>query len=204
MLDFLRFWRYYRYPAHHWAADISQILTQTSMGDAAIIDAPCGDGIISYWLIKRGIRHRYELYDISERTIGVARRMADWKKTRQLELHIEPLDIHQVPLGHGTEDIWLLINSLYLLPEIDQLLSRMRSRADDHRRVPLRHQCQLPTIRGGDSRYEYQRNGAGRDNPVLRQASIPAAAETRVLLRAHLLFQVKVPAFGDGLSGEPH
>ncbi len=129
MPDFLRFWRYYRYPAQHWASDIRSILTQLSLDQASIIDAPCGDGVVSYWLMKKRIGKCFELYDLSERAISAASKMLRWTKTRDVELRIEHANIHDIPVDTGTEDIWLLINSLFLLPDIDELLRRMRRRA---------------------------------------------------------------------------
>lgn len=129
MLDSLRFWRYYRYPARRWTVDIRKFLKQESLEGKTIIDAPCGDGIIAYWLMKAGIGNRYELYDISQRAVSVATRMLDWQGAKEFELHIEQQDIFHVPLDRGTDDIWLFINSLYLLPNVDELLARMRVRA---------------------------------------------------------------------------
>lgn len=129
MLDFLRFWRYYRYPAQHWAADIRNILAESSDNQVTIIDAPCGDGVITYWLIKGRVGQRFELYDLSERAVTAAQKITDWKKASQFELRVEQRNIHDLPVDQGKNDVWLLINSLFLLPDIDQLLGRMRRRA---------------------------------------------------------------------------
>ena len=129
MLDFLRFWRFYRYPAQRWSVDIREILKQKSLDGKTIIDAPCGDGVIAYWTIKAGLGRRYELYDLSERSAAVAKRLLSWKKTQPIDLKVDCADIFDVPVDQGTEDVWLFINSLYLLPNVDNLLSRMRPRA---------------------------------------------------------------------------
>ena len=129
MLDFLRFWRFYRYPAQRWTVDIREILSQRSLENKTIIDAPCGDGVITYWLMKAGLGKRYELYDLSERAIAVAGRIGDWSKAKPFEMHVECQDIFKIPVDRGTDDVWLFINSLFLLPNIDELMSRMRPRA---------------------------------------------------------------------------
>jgi hypothetical protein len=129
MLDALRFWRYYRYPSYQWAVCIRQILDRMPLDAATLIDAPCGDGVISYWLIQYALGQRYELYDLSARAVEVSRRMLTWRAARRMELVIERRDIHQLPVEGPADDVWLLINSLYLLPDIDRLLDRMRPRA---------------------------------------------------------------------------
>jgi SAM-dependent methyltransferase len=128
MMDAWRFWRYYRYPARQWAMSIREILVGLATDDVTLIDAPCGDGVVSYWLIKGGVGRKYELYDISARAIPVAQRMHRWRGAQRTELHIEQKHIFDIPIGTATNDIWLLINSLYLLPDIDRLLNQMHDR----------------------------------------------------------------------------
>ena len=129
MLDVVKFWRFYRHPVQRWAIEIRDVLTQLPVGDATIVDAPCGDGVIAYWLIKQGVGKRYELYDLSSRLTDRAAQMIDWPKSKNFELRVEARDIHDIPLDGRTDDIWLLINSIFLLPDIDRMMERMRSRA---------------------------------------------------------------------------
>ncbi|MCA9216482.1 MAG: class I SAM-dependent methyltransferase [Planctomycetales bacterium] len=129
MRDLKRFWRYYRHPAQRWIREMRDVLRDVPTDDATIVDAPCGDGSISFWLIKYGIGKQFELYDISEHSINVARRMHDWGGAKDLDLTIEVSDVHDVPVNGHANDVWLLINSLYLLPDIDRLVDRMRDRA---------------------------------------------------------------------------
>ena len=128
MRDFLRFWRFYRYPGQIWGAELRKIVAELPLENRTIIDAPCGDGGVAYWLIQAGIGKQYELYDLSERSIAVARRMQQWEKAKPIKLRIEACDILDVPAPEAS-DVWLLINSLYLLPNTDQLLRQMHNRA---------------------------------------------------------------------------
>ncbi len=129
MLDVVKFWRFYRHPVQRWAYEIRDVLDQLPIGDATVVDAPCGDGVIAYWLIKQGVGRKYELYDLSSRLTDRAAQMIDWPKSNRFDLRVEARDIHDIPLDGRTNDIWLLINSLFLLPDIDRMMERMRSRA---------------------------------------------------------------------------
>jgi SAM-dependent methyltransferase len=123
------FLRYRRYPHYHWAKMIGEIIAKDIGSDhATIIDAPCGDGIISYWLIRSNIGHEYELVDISERSIEIARRMNTEDMPKRVRLSISCKDIFDIECS-DRDDIWLLINSLYLLPDVDRLLTQMRHRS---------------------------------------------------------------------------
>jgi hypothetical protein len=128
MFDGAQFWRYGRYPGHHWGRDIGEILGRIGVGDATIIDAPCGDGVVTWWVMRSGVGQRFEAYDIAESSVAVASRMQDWARARSLELRVERRDVHDMPADGPADDVWLLINSLYLLDDIDALIERMRPR----------------------------------------------------------------------------
>lgn len=128
MVDALRFWRYYRYPSYQWAMAIRQVLSEFSLDTATLIDAPCGDGVISYWLMRHGLGRRYELYDLSARSVAICRRLPSSHAARNNQLTIQVKDIHDIPVEGAANDIWLLINSLYLLPDVDRLVAHMRPR----------------------------------------------------------------------------
>ena len=129
MLNRSRFWRYHRYPHYHWAKTIGQIIAEDVVSSGAtIIDAPCGDGAISYWLLQNKIGEKYELVDISERAINIASRMQNWDVANDARLSISCKDIFDIECP-SRDDIWLLINSLYLLPDVDRLLSQIRHRS---------------------------------------------------------------------------
>ena len=93
-------------------------------GNATIVDAPSGDGIVSYWLSKR-IRNRFELYDNSEYVLAkAALRMKD----KSVPLFLS--DVSEIPVESQEGDLWLLINSLYLFenpaPVVERLKVRMK------------------------------------------------------------------------------
>jgi hypothetical protein len=117
---------YYYYPQYRWAKRLAQLLRRYLTPATTVVDAPSGDGVISYWLLESGrFRNSFELYDRSPELIAKA---AELRTVASGELTIAPCDIGAIPIGDRTADLWLLINSLYLLPDIDQLLTRMRPR----------------------------------------------------------------------------
>ena len=130
MLDFTRFWRYYRYPHYYWVLAIRDLLRRAGIGhEGTIIDAPCGDGAVAFGLIQHGIGRRFELCDLSERAIRAARRLENWNRSPAVNVTVAHKDIFQLDAGASDHDIWLLINSLFLLPDIDRLVSQLRPRA---------------------------------------------------------------------------
>ncbi|MGQ9662046.1 MAG: class I SAM-dependent methyltransferase [Kiritimatiellia bacterium] len=114
--------RYYRYPQYSWARELRLLLaTLPTASTNIVVDAPCGDGIISFWLQRWLPATRFELYDLSERCIRAA------AANLPAKVKIVRADIHELPAEPGA-DVWLLINSLYLLPNAGVLLNRMRKR----------------------------------------------------------------------------
>lgn len=131
MLDILRFPLNYRYPHYHWVGAIEKVLSNAGLGnDVTFVDAPCGVGGISYWLIKRKIGTRYELLDISERAIQIAKPLQAWSERRGVEMSIDCKDIFDLDNSTPSNDVWLLINSLFLLPDADRLVEHMSNRAE--------------------------------------------------------------------------
>jgi hypothetical protein len=131
MLDILRQRRYYLYPHFHWAAAIQKVLATTAgivRDDVTLIDAPCGPGGISYWLIKRNVGSRYELCDISPRAIQRAMALQSWGEARGVKVSVACKDIFELDTSSPARDIWLLINSLFLLPDVDRLVEHMSRR----------------------------------------------------------------------------
>jgi SAM-dependent methyltransferase len=128
MLNQSRFLRYYRYPHYHWATMIGKIIEDIASDGATIVDAPCGDGAISYWLIRSNIGEEYELVDISVRSVDIAKRMYTLDMVKDVRLSINCKNIFDIEPS-SRDDIWLLINCLYLLPDIDRLLNQMRDRS---------------------------------------------------------------------------
>ncbi len=113
---------HFRYPQFLWSRDIYSILKSIdNLQERTIVDAPCGSGIVTYWLRKKLPDIRFELYDLSKDCIEIARRYIPG-------VTIEYEDIFEVDSSGCTGDVWLLINSLYCLPEIDRLVNRHASR----------------------------------------------------------------------------
>jgi hypothetical protein len=117
---------YYYYPQYHWARRLSRLLPRhLTRGETVVVDAPCGDGVISYWLRKSGkIDNPFELYDRSPQLIDRASRIT----SPAAPVTARACDIFDIETSERREDLWLLINSLYLLPDIDKLVTKMRPR----------------------------------------------------------------------------
>lgn len=127
---FVAFLRYYTYPGYLWAKEIHSLLPALIPNSSVILDAPCGDGIISYWLIKYHIKsNSFELYDISKKAIEKARHLIISQDTKIAKnIKICRQDVFQIESKNKSEDTWLLINSLYCLPNIDELIDKFYDR----------------------------------------------------------------------------
>ena len=111
---------YYRYPQNLWAKKIFKVISKLHFNEKIkIIDAPCGDGIITYWL-KKKLQNEFELYDISEEQIKIAQERLDLSC-------IYKCDISNLKLDNKYSNIWLLINSLYLLNDVKQIILNNKS-----------------------------------------------------------------------------
>jgi len=111
----------YRYPQFIWAQEISTVLASgliKNLNERRIIDAPCGDGIISFWLRKRFPDLRLELYDIDKSLVETAQRNIK-------NVVVEAESVFDLVL-EGNDNIWLLVNSLYCLPDKEKLLAHFR------------------------------------------------------------------------------
>lgn len=132
MSDLTRFTRFYRYPYFHWGKAITSLLQTADISDDAIfVDAPCGDGVVTFWGVKNGLGKSFELYDLSEKDIRRAERLKNWHRMRGKDIRVERADVHDIPIrSESARDVWFLINSLFLLPKIDALIERMRPRIE--------------------------------------------------------------------------
>ena len=114
--------RYYRYPQYIWARQLRATLAHLPAAPTAtVVDAPCGDGIVSFWLQRWLPDTRLELYDISENCIRIA------QTNLPPTVKIIRADVRDIP-AEPADDVWLLVNSLYLLPEAEAVLKRLRER----------------------------------------------------------------------------
>jgi len=109
------------YPKFIWAREITALLQKNIKTFPSImVDAPSGEGIISYWLSQNFPSIHFELYDISKESIDQAKLLLPNSK-------IEIRDVFSIPI-YKAEEIWLLINSVFLLPDVGHLLNRMKPR----------------------------------------------------------------------------
>ena len=117
---------YFYYPQYRWAKRLCALLPPyLTDGDTQIVDAPCGDGVISYWLLRSGrFAHRFQLFDRSPESIAQVERFTAGHPAATAAA----CDIFTIPAAEPRRDVWLLVNSLYLLPEIDRLVAQMRPR----------------------------------------------------------------------------
>jgi len=112
---------YYSYPQYIWAKEIKKILNRINNPDFTIIDAPCGDGIISYWL-EKSFKNDFELYDISLKAIEKAK-----ENIKGVKIFCN--DVANIP-ANNKKAIWLLINSFFLLSDIEDSIQKLRNRVD--------------------------------------------------------------------------
>ncbi len=119
---------YSYYPSKIWSFEIYTALKKLNILNGDIIDAPCGSGIIIYWLLKKKCLAKFNLIDISNENIQLA------KEFLNNCVFPNQLDIQQENLYNLKEiksnDTWLLINSLYLLPDLGKLMSIIKNRAE--------------------------------------------------------------------------
>jgi hypothetical protein len=111
---------YFRYPQYLWANEIMAMIKRTGVSEnTAIVDAPCGDGIISYWLQKEFGNKRLELYDLSPASVEAARKHIPG-------VRIECKNIFELGSHNHPDALWLFINSLYCLPDADKLVESLK------------------------------------------------------------------------------
>jgi len=122
-------WLAYRqYPQKIWASEIITLLNEIGISEKGIIDAPCGNGIISYWLLMNKIKTQFFLYDISEERCAIAKKIIK-KYDKDNRVKVESKNIYELE-KFEQKNIWLLINSLYLLDDLDNLLHIIRDTAN--------------------------------------------------------------------------
>lgn len=120
--DLLSWLRSSIYPHYYWAREIIKVLREHGISDnATIIDAPCGEGIIAYWIAKSFPGNELMLIDRDKEALAAAARLLP-------SAQIIHGDLFELPVARG-DDVWLLINSLYLLPNPAKLVNLMHSQA---------------------------------------------------------------------------
>jgi hypothetical protein len=110
---------YYRYPQYVWAQRIKTLVKEFVDTDhLTFLDVPAGDGVISFWLSKSYANNPFVLCDIDHSKMQRAGRYLRGKNVTVHEANVFELAV-------GNSNVWLLINSLYLIDEIDLLFSRL-------------------------------------------------------------------------------
>ena len=111
---------YWRYPQATWASHVRGMLQRAGLTEGqAVVDAPCGDGIVSWWLEAR-LRSPMEAWDLDTPWLATARR-------RLRRTTVRTCDLRTVEVAAG-DDAWVLVNSLYCLPDVEAIVARMRPR----------------------------------------------------------------------------
>lgn len=108
------------YPQYQWARAVRRHLNQMpQLTDRTLVDAPCGDGTFGYWISRWYCDRRLEFCDVD------AAALTQLRERIPTAARVELCDIRELKI-EGTKNLWLLVNSLYLLPQIDRVLSRLR------------------------------------------------------------------------------
>jgi hypothetical protein len=112
---------YYYYPQYRWARTLARLLPRyLTDRQTVIVDAP-------YWLLKSGrFANPFELYDRSPELIEKASLVGGGRQV--IRARAAACDIFEIASAETRNDLWLLINSLYLLPDIHRLVDKMRPR----------------------------------------------------------------------------
>jgi len=112
---------YYRYPQYVWAMEAAHIMHQTMANESRlrILDAPGGDGIMTYWLARNSPNLDFDLIDICQKQLSRAHKYITLQNVTILYQ-----DIYQMQFKAKEQYVWLLINSLFIFPDIDTLLAK--------------------------------------------------------------------------------
>lgn len=82
-----------------------------------VVDVPCGSGVVSYWLRRAFPDLQLRLYDIDPANVTIAQKHFGGSNVGRADLY--SLNLPQA------NNVWLLINSLYCLPEVHTLVRTM-------------------------------------------------------------------------------
>ncbi len=108
--------KYLRHPQYLWAKQIYKILKGKIQDDTLIVDCPCGNGTLSFWL-SRWLKNQFVAIDIDESAIAYAKKFI-YAQNVQCSVG----DINDIPEKYCNQNAVLLcINSLFLLPNAKQL-----------------------------------------------------------------------------------
>lgn len=114
---------FHKYPQNLWALSINRQLKKIlpELGkDSTITDAPCGNAIIAYF-VKKEFKDRTVIALDNDQKLMNSRYILS--KDISLKIRLEDIYNHKI---EGKDNVWLLINSLFCLPEKERLLSCTR------------------------------------------------------------------------------
>ncbi|HEY1047209.1 MAG TPA: class I SAM-dependent methyltransferase [Bacteroidia bacterium] len=103
-----------KYPQNIWSIKINKMLSGKKFD--LVVDAPCGNGIISYLSAKQFPNIQFLAVDIDEKQLS-----SNFLKNKPLNLNSRLDDIFQLKINNGN-NAWLFVNSLYCLPEKERLM----------------------------------------------------------------------------------
>ena len=111
----MKIWKH-KYPQSIWASEIVKLLkSNPDYSFGTIVDAPCGNGIIGNLVSKELDNPRILLLD-NDTSLS----KSPYVINEKIDYRIEDIFEFQI---EGNNNTWLLINSLYCLPDSDKLIS---------------------------------------------------------------------------------
>lgn len=118
-MSFKSFFNFYKYPQYGWAQEIINLLKKNSIEANNFIDAPCGNGEITYWLSKHFKESKFLGVDLDIRSIEKAKGLI---RTPNSEFQND--NILKISSSNDNTT-FLFINSLFLLPETNKVLDHI-------------------------------------------------------------------------------
>ena len=117
MISFYSFLLSKKYPQYNWASDIAELISEYEIDESIdqFYDVPGGAGFISSNLAKV-FDKKFYVYDIDDTKIASGKKLLGTEK-----IQIENKDLYKTTFK--PKSLWLLINSLYLLPNIESVIA---------------------------------------------------------------------------------
>jgi len=120
------FWRgiLNHYPQNNWAKALTIELKKLNLARSTkVVDAPCGNGAITFWLANT-IKNKFELIDRSKLFTTM---IFLWSRSNE-QICLKNGDLFYELERTPSDDVWLLINSLYLFPNPLEMITMYRPR----------------------------------------------------------------------------
>ena len=155
----------HKYPQNIWAENAVKIIHSLPLSEnSLIVDAPCGNGIIA-WFVKKAFSSREVwAFDLDEQLLNSP-------YLRDNGIVSRKSDIFNTEI-RGNDNVWLLINSLYCLPEKEKLI-------DTNRTYYKYIICVIPDIEKSNFKFFTKKN------PDFQNPSIMKVNETIELFKSH-------------------